>query len=349
VKVLLRPLADAKRPSDFEYVAALSTRPCTGSSERKDSRWATVTYIAAVALLAAVATWHAVPSWAANGDILERTQLPTDAQASFVAERLVYESDGLRIVGFLAYPKSALSGDSRLPSVIFNRGGNRGFGATTPRMFVGLAKRLTDWGYVLFASNYRGSPGSEGQDEFGGNDVNDVVNSLQVLDHLAFVDRDRIGMWGHSRGGMMTYIALTKSQRIKAAVIAAGMSDLERSLTQRPELDAGVAAQCIPNWTTERAKAIEARSAVRFVDSLPMNVPILLIHGTTDWRVDPLDSMDMTKALHASQRPVRLLMLEGADHAMIPRRDEYDQAIRNWFDRYVRDLERPPEFVPHGK
>ena len=109
------------------------------------------------------------PSWAANGDILERAQLPTDAHASFVAERLVYESDGLRIVGFLAYPKSARSGDSRLPSVIFNRGGNLGFGATTPRTFVGLAKRLTDWGYVLFASNYRGSPGSEGQDEFGGN------------------------------------------------------------------------------------------------------------------------------------------------------------------------------------
>ena len=86
----------------------------------------------------------------------------------------------------------------------------------------------------------------------------------------------------------MTYIALTKSRRIKAAVIGAGISDFERSLSQRPELDAGVAAQCIPNWTTERAKAIEARPAVRFVDSLPMNVPILLIHGTTDWRVDPL-------------------------------------------------------------
>jgi dipeptidyl aminopeptidase/acylaminoacyl peptidase len=290
-----------------------------------------------------------VPSWAADGDILECTRIPAAAQASFVAERLVYESDGLRIVGFLAYPKTAPSGDSRLPSVIFNRGGNRGFGATSPRAFVGLAKRFTDWGYVLFASNYRGSPGSEGQDEFGGRDVNDVVNSLRVLDQLAFVDRDRIGMWGHSRGGMMTYIALTKTDRIKAAVIGAGMSDFERSLTQRPELDAGVAAQCIPNWATERAKAIEARSAVRFVDSLPMNVPILLVHGTADWRVDPLDSMDMARALHASKRPVRLMMLEGADHVMGQHRDEYDQATRNWFDRYVRDLERLPKSVPQGK
>jgi dipeptidyl aminopeptidase/acylaminoacyl peptidase len=80
-----------------------------------------------------------------------------------------------------------------------------------------------------------------------------------------------------------------------------------------------------------------------------MNVPILLVHGTADWRVDPLDSMDMARALHASKRPVRLMILEGADHAMSQHRDEYDQAIRNWFDQYVRDLERFPESVPQGK
>jgi hypothetical protein len=59
--------------------------------------------------------------------------------------------------------------------------------------------------------------------------------------------------------------------------------------------------------------------------------------------------MDMARALYASKRPVRLMMLEGADHAVSQRRDEYDQATRNWFDRYVRDLERFPDSVPHGK
>ncbi|MFO1317407.1 MAG: prolyl oligopeptidase family serine peptidase [Burkholderiales bacterium] len=299
-------------------------------------------------LVGAIALLDAASAWAANGDILERTAIATGADATFVAERVVYESDGLRIVGFLAYPAGAPAGAARLPCVLFNRGGNRDFGATTPESFLNRARRVTGWGYVLFASNYRGSPGSEGKDEFGGDDVNDVHNALHVFDRLPFADRDRIGMWGHSRGGMMTYIALTTTDRVKAAVIGAGSADLERWMSLRPEMETEVAAQMVPDWATDRAKAIAARSAVRFVDRLPANVPILLVHGTADWRVDPRDSMDMAKALYATRRPFSLLLFEGADHAITERRDEYYQAARAWMDRYVRDRGRLPDLAPHG-
>jgi hypothetical protein len=76
-------------------------------------------------LLGAIAALHAAAAWAANGDILERSAIATAADAAFVAERVVYESDGLRIVGFLAYPKGAADGAARLPCVLWNRGGNR--------------------------------------------------------------------------------------------------------------------------------------------------------------------------------------------------------------------------------
>jgi dipeptidyl aminopeptidase/acylaminoacyl peptidase len=299
-------------------------------------------------LLGAFAVLRAAFASAANGDILERTAIATGADATFVAERVVYESDGLRIVGFLAYPKGASEGAARLPCVLFNRGGNRDFGAITPESFLNRARRITPWGYVLFASNYRGSPGSEGMDEFGGSDVNDVHNAIRVFDKLAFADRDRIGMWGHSRGGMMTYIALTTTDRIRAAVIGAGSADLERWISLRPEMDTEVAAQIVPNWKTERARAIEARSAVRFVDRMPANVPILLVHGTADWRVDPRDSMDMASALFAAKKPFSLLLIEGADHAITERRDEYYHAARVWLDRYVRDRGKLPVLTPHG-
>jgi dipeptidyl aminopeptidase/acylaminoacyl peptidase len=299
-------------------------------------------------LLAAVVALHAALAWAANGDILERTPIATGADSTFVAERVVYESDGLRIVGFLAYPKAAPAGAARLPCVLWNRGGNRDYGALTPENFPGRARRVTEWGYVLFASNYRGSPGSEGEDEFGGRDVDDVINALRVFDQLSFADRDRIGMWGHSRGGMMTYIALTRTDRVKAAVIGAGMADLERQIVLRPEMDTEVAAQIVPGWGTDRAKAIAARSAVRFVDRLPANVPILLVHGSADWRVDPRDSLDMANSFFANKRPFRLLLIEGADHAISERRDEYNEAARGWLDRYVRDRGPLPNLVPHG-
>lgn len=292
---------------------------------------------------------QAVRAGAANGDILERKVLATEANATFVAERVVYESDGLRVVGFLGYPRSAVGADARLPCIVFNRGGNREYTAITEASFANLARRVAGWGYVVFASNYRGSPGSEGNDEFGGRDVDDVINGLSVLDHVDFADRGRIGMWGHSRGGMMTYLALTKTDRIKAAVVGAGITDLARMIALRPEMETEVAAETVPGWNANRASAIEARSALRFVDRLPRNVPILLIQGTADMRVDPRDSMDMALALYGSGRPFRILMVEGADHAMSERRDVYDEAARSWFDRYVRDREPLPDLTPHGK
>jgi dipeptidyl aminopeptidase/acylaminoacyl peptidase len=91
-----------------------------------------------------------------------------------------------------------------------------------------------------------------------------------------------------------------------------------------------------------------ARSAVRFVDRLPANVPILLVHGTSDWRVDPRDSLDMANALFAARKPFSLLLIEGADHAITERRDEYFQAARVWLDRYVRDRGKLPVLTPHG-
>ena len=221
-------------------------------------------------LLGAIAAVHAAAAWAANGDILERKAIATAADATFAVERIVYESDGLRIVGFLAYPKGAAEGAARLPCVLFNRGGNRDYGAHTPENFLNRARRITAWGYVLFASNYRGSPGSEGQDEFGGRDVDDVHNAIRVFDNLAFADPDRIGMWGHSRGGMMTYIALTKTDRIRAAVIGAGVADLERMIALRPEMDTGVAGRSSPTGSrTARRRSRRGRLSVSSIGCLP--------------------------------------------------------------------------------
>ena len=273
-------------------------------------------------LLGALAAFHAAIAWAANGDILERKPIATGADAAFVAERVVYESDGLRIVGFLAYPKGAPEGAARLPCVLFNRGGNRDFGANTPANFLGSAQPRHGVGLRPVRVELPRLAGIGRAGRVRRQRRERRAQRHPRLRQLAFADRDRIGMWGHSRGGMMTYIALTKTDRIRAAVIGAGITDLERMIALRPEMDTEVAAQTVPDWKTNRARAIEARSAVRFVDRLPANVPILLVHGTADMRVDPRDSMDMARALFASRKPVSLLLVEGADHRITrtPRR-----------------------------
>ncbi|HYE60548.1 MAG TPA: prolyl oligopeptidase family serine peptidase [Phycisphaerales bacterium] len=282
--------------------------------------------------------------------ILERTTLPAEPGSKATVERIVYRSDGLRIVGYIAYPADALGNKSKLPCLVFNRGGNRSFGETDDRWAQMLGGKAAEWGYVFFTSNLRGSTGSEGQDEFGGADVNDIINGLGVLDALPFADTSRIGMWGHSRGGMMTYLALTRTKRVRAAIVGAGLSDMARCAKLRPEMEENVFNECIPNWKTQRDDAIHARSAVLWADKLPTDVPVLIVHGTSDWRVDPRDALDIAVKLQEAKRPYRLLMLEGGDHGLFgDHKETYDNAIRDWLDRYVKP-EKPklPNLEPHG-
>ncbi|RPJ22751.1 MAG: hypothetical protein EHM35_17930, partial [Planctomycetaceae bacterium] len=64
---------------------------------------------------------------------------------------MTYLSDGLQVKGYLAVPKH---GDT-LPCIIFNRGGNRAFGALTDGYAARMLGKLATWGYVVAASQYR--------------------------------------------------------------------------------------------------------------------------------------------------------------------------------------------------
>ena len=128
---------------------------------------------------------------------------------------ITYLSDGLRINGLLVKPKQK----GEYPCVIFNRGGNRDFGSLNMAHGAITLGQIAKEGYVVIASQYRGNGGSEGNEEFGGDDVNDVTILPKVLKEIEGADTSKIGMYGWSRGGMMTYIALTKMSEIKAVVV----------------------------------------------------------------------------------------------------------------------------------
>lgn len=258
--------------------------------------------------------------------------------------RITYLSDGLRVNGYLAQPNN---GDD-LPCVIFNRGGNREFGEFDDRRAALVLARIARWGYTVVFSQLRGAGGSEGREEFGGADVNDVLNLIDVLENVPRADPSRIGMYGWSRGGLMAYLALARTDRIRAAIIGAGLADSFDLIRRRPEMVPAVFAELVPEWSTDREAALRARSPVEWVDSLHKGTPLLLLHGTSDWRVDPSQALRMSAALLEARHPFRLVMFEGGDHSLSEYRRDVNRLAKQWLDRYVRDLEPWPSLEPHG-
>ena len=317
-------------------------------------------------------------AWAASdGTILTRetVSLAADApelavrrSAGVVLERIVYASDGLEVEGYLARPAGEIP--EPLPGIIWNRGGNRDFGGLNPTRAALLLGRLAQRGYVVVASNYRGNGehgrrlyppertcprgeaiGGKGREEFGGAELRDVLALVPLLEALPEADATRLGIYGWSRGGMMTYLALRESDRFKAAVVGGGVSDLGLAGEARPKMIEHVFSELIPGWQDpeQRARAIEARSAARWADELPATTPLLLLHGTADWRVSPQQALAMASALLAARRPFRLVMLEGGDHGLREHRDEVNRLVDAWLDRYLRDAAPLPDLEPHGQ
>jgi len=251
----------------------------------------------------------------------------------------------LKIQGFLLVPRAT----GKFPCVIYNRGGTGDLGAHVRESVpFGLPAKLASAGYVVVASQYRGNNGSEGRDTHGGADVNDVVNLIALLESIPQCDAERIGMYGRSRGGMMTYLALTRTDRMRAAVIDAGSADLFDMAKTRPKLaklylDAARASEA-------DAEAVFAeRSAVRWPEKLNKNTPLLLLHGTGDWRVRPEEVFAMAQALYRTSHPFRLVLFEGGQHNLEEHRAEADRILIAWFHKYVRDREQWPALEPHGK
>jgi dipeptidyl aminopeptidase/acylaminoacyl peptidase len=256
---------------------------------------------------------------------------------------ITYLSDGLKVKGYLIKPKK----EGNYPCIIYNRGGNRNFGALNLTKAIYRLGQLAKEGYVIIASQYRGNSGGEGQEEFGGKDVNDVTNLINVIKEITEVDSTRIGMYGWSRGGMMTYLALTKTDKIKAAVVGGAPSD--KTTIDRPEMETGVYAELIPNYWKNKDAELRKRSAVYFADKFPKNVPILMLHGNADWRVKPEHSLKLALEFEKHRIPYKLIMFEGADHGINEHWKEVDEQVFEWFDKYLKKGKELPNMEYHGR
>jgi len=258
---------------------------------------------------------------------------------------ITYLSDGLKVKGYMALPKRA----GKYPCVIYNRGGNREAGKITDEGFLtrGLAE-ISSKGYVIVASQYRGNDGGEGREEFGGKDLNDVLNLIPLLANLPQADTSKIGMLGWSRGGMMTYLALCKTTKIKAAVVGSGVTDLIKSLETRPDFDTAVYAPLIPGYAANKTAALQDRSAIYFAGKINKTTPVLILQGTADWRVPANQVLDLVNKFYQLKQPFRLILYEGGQHSLIEHRKDYITQTVNWFDAYLRDGKSLPNLDPHG-
>ena len=249
-------------------------------------------------------------------------------------ERITYESDGLNITGALATPKEVPT--DGLPIIIFCRGGYSNYGILTPPVMLRMFHRFTQRGYIVVGSNYRGNDGSDGRDDFGGDDVHDVVALRQQLDHIKHWDGKNVFLFGWSRGGMMAYRALQEGLQANAAASIAGIANIELLAKDSPHLEERILKNLSFADGHEESIAAEYahRSATNWAETL--TTPLLLLHGTNDVDVPHSHSVALAEALQQHGQPHQLTLFEDGDHTLKKHKKETDDAVVSWFKQHIQ-------------
>ncbi len=262
------------------------------------------------------------PTTPPNGSIVVLDRYASTGDVDYY--HLVYWSDGLQISGFYGEPKR----DGTFPAVIFNRSGTGQTGAMIGNEIAPFAES----GFVVVASQLRGFRGDDGSDEFGGGDVDDVINLITLLKSRPKVDANRIAMFGSSRGGMMTYLTLKwESQHgardIRAAATVGGISDLIMWNAQRGDVGSLIGA------SLSQSRAPFTNRSATYWPWL-IRVPILLEHGEADGVVSVQQSRKLYRLLRASGRTVKLITYPDGDHSLAAYEAGLPEVMK-WFQKYI--------------
>lgn len=222
-----------------------------------------------------------------------------------------YVSDGLRIKGTISFTP-----DSHLKkTIIYLRGGNNLFALPHPASDITCHKD-----YTIITTTLRGGV-SEGRDEFGGNDVNDVKNLIDYLPELSrklkspFQINDMI-LLGGSRGAMEMFLFLSRFQeyqpKFQKAISFSGLVDLEKTLEDRDDMlemfkeDFG--------YLEGDLRWIKYRNPINHASNI--HIPVILIQGDQDLRVSLDEAKNMEKALKKAHVPVYLHEVLGGSHLL---------------------------------
>ena len=257
------------------------------------------------------------------------------AQAAVQARSVTWRSEGYTVQGWLLSPVGA-SPTAKAPMIVNVHGGPAA--ANSPRFIEhGLGSAYPDAGYYVFLPNPRGSYGqgeaftAANRNDFGGGDLRDILAGVDAVERVAPVDDARLGLTGCSYGGFMAMWANTQTNRFKAIVAGAGLSNWISYYGTN-----GISEWMLPYFgksAWDDPRAYEKVSAVYHVRSA--HTPTFIYVGERDIEVPPTQSIEWWNALRAHDVSASLVIYPDAGHCAPTAGADISRRSLAWFGKYL--------------
>jgi dipeptidyl aminopeptidase/acylaminoacyl peptidase len=245
-------------------------------------------------------------------------------------------ADELEIHGLVMQPATR-SATSALPLVLRIHGGPVG---QYQHEFDFEWQLFAASGYVVAGVNPRGSSGRgyEFQKllfaEWGFADVPDINAAVDYLVAAGLADPERLSVGGWSYGGILTNYMIASTDRFKAAISGAGMSNM---------LGGYGIDQYVRAWEQELGRPWEnteawLRLSYPFLEADRIRTPTLFLCGAADFNVPLAASEQMYQALRSLGVPTELVIYPDQHHSLTRVSFQHDKRKRylEWYGRYLK-------------
>ena len=255
------------------------------------------------------------------------------------AKSLHWKNGGFEVQGWLLYPRD-FDPNKKYPLVVRVHGGPGAAVLSEWPSASDYYSPLAGAGYFLLQPNPRGSFG-QGEaftranvKDFGYGDFKDIMAGVDEALKVAPIDPNRLGICGWSYGGYMTMWAVTQTNRFKAAMAGAGLSNWQSYYGEN----------LIDQWMIPFfGKSVYDDPDV-YAKSSPINfikhakTPTLILVGDSDGEVPAPQSYEFWHALKTLGVETQFVVYEHEGHMFSSpkhRRDRVERTLA-WFDSHLR-------------
>jgi dipeptidyl aminopeptidase/acylaminoacyl peptidase len=249
-------------------------------------------------------------------------------------------TDGMEIEGVLLKPVGFQPG-RRYPMLVVAHGGPAGAFSNNYR--VGGLEGGQLWagqGWAVFYPNPRGSSNygekflQANLNDWGGGDYRDIMSGVDAMVARGIADPDRLAHIGWSYGGYMTAWVITQTNRFKAAMVGAGLTNM-LSMYGTNDIPSVLITYFGGIPTKETIPLYTARSAMTHIDKV--TTPTLILHGGNDERVPTGQAYELFRGLKDRGKTVELVFYPREGHGISEYYHQKDRLTRieDWVKRYT--------------
>lgn len=273
---------------------------------------------------------------------------PQQSEYNWGTSELVHWTslDGKPLTGMLIKPEN-FDPNKKYPMIVnfYEKSSDGVFGHRPPA--AGRSTISYSWytsrGYVIFNPDVHYRIGYPGESA-----LNSVVPGVTSLIEKGFIDKDNIGVQGHSWGGYQIAYLVTKTDIFKAAESGAPVPNMI-SAYGGIRWWTGLSRQFQYEHTQSRIGGTPWEYPARYIENSPIfnidkiNTPLLIMHNDADGHVPWYQGIEFFVSLRRLGKPSWFLNYNGEPHWPLKRQNRKDFNVRmaQFFDYYLKGAPKP--------